>query len=201
MLERRRLLGALAAVAPLLLARTALGQAESSSVAIDGGPYVPTPHMVVERMLALADTRRGDVLFDLGSGDGRLVIEAARLGARAVGVERNADLVRRSRAAAAAAGVADATEFRQGDLFDTDLRTATVVTLYLLPHLLERLAPKLQAELRPGARVVSHDFPVAGWAPERLLEFESPEKGELMLLSATSLYLYVVPPTAGAVLK
>ncbi len=200
MLKRRRLLGALAA-APLLLARAALGQAESSSVAVDGGPYVPTPHMVVERMLALADTRRGDVLFDLGSGDGRLVIEAARLGARAVGVERNADLVRRARAAAAAAGVADSAEFRQGDLFDADLRAATVVTLYLLPHLLERLAPKLLAELRPGARVVSHDFPVGGWTPERLLEFDSPEKGELMLFSATSLYLYVMPATAGTVLR
>ena len=197
---RRRLLGALAA-APLLLARMARGEAGASATLVDGGPYLPTPYPVVERMLELAGVRAGDVLFDLGSGDGRLVIEAARRGARAIGIERDAALVGRARAAAAAAGVADRVEFRQGDLLQADLRAATVVTLYLLPHLLERLAPKLRDELRAGARVVSHDFPLAGWPADRLVEFESPEKAELMLMAATSLYLYILRPAPGTALR
>jgi SAM-dependent methyltransferase len=199
-MRRRRLLGALAA-APLLIARAARGDAETASVLMDGGPYVPTPHPVVARMLDLAEVRGGDVLFDLGSGDGRLVIEAARRGARATGIERDAELVRRARAGAASAGVSEHAEFRHGDLFEADLRAASVVTLYLLPHLLERLAPKLLAELRPGARVVSHDFPLAAWPADRVLEFDSPEKAELTLVAATSLFLYVVRPVAGATLR
>lgn len=197
---RRRLLGALVA-APLLFARVARGEAGATATGVDGGPYLPTPYPVVERMLDFAGVRAGDLLFDLGSGDGRLVIEAARRGARSIGIERDAGLVGRARAAAAAAGVADRAEFRQGDLLQADLRAATVVTLYLLPHMLERLAPKLRAELRAGARVVSHDFPLAGWPADRLLEFESPEKAELMLIPATSLYLYIMRPAAGASLK
>jgi protein-L-isoaspartate O-methyltransferase len=196
-MRRRRLLGALAA-APLFLARAARGEAGSASVLMDGGPYVPTPQPVVARMLDLAEVQVGDVLFDLGSGDGRLVVEAARRGARAIGIERDAELVRRAQAAAAAAGVSDRAEFRQGDLFEADLRAASVVTLYLLPQLLERLAPKLLAELRPGARVVSHDFPLAAWPAVRVLEFDSPEKAEIVFVSATSLFLYVMTPAAGA---
>jgi protein-L-isoaspartate O-methyltransferase len=199
-MRRRLFLGALTAI-PLLIARAARAEAGSASVLVDGGPYVPTPHSVVARMLDLAEVRGGDVLFDLGSGDGRLVIEAARRGARATGIERDAALVQRARAAAAAAGVSNRVQFRQGDLFESDLRAASVVTLYLLPHLLERLAPKLQSELKPGSRVVSHDFPLGAWRAERVLEFESPEKAELMLVSATSLYLYVMRSATGATFR
>src|SRR5882672_7865529 len=154
-MRRRNLLGAILA-APLFPSLAARAQQPISSVVIDGGPYVPTPGTVVDRMLELAGVRANDIVYDLGSGDGRLVIEAARrYGARGVGVEREARLVERARASAAAARVEDRVSFNQGDLFDADLRGATVVTLYLLPPLLERLRPKLRAELAPGARIVS----------------------------------------------
>jgi len=191
-MRRRDLIRAILA-APLVAPRIGRAQDEVSSVTVDGGPYVPTPGTVVERMLELAALRADDVVFDLGSGDGRLVIEAARrYGARGVGVEREAHLVALARAEAVAAGVAERVSFRQGDLFDTDLRSATVVTLYLLPRLLEQLAPKLRAELAPGTRVVSHDFPLETWPADRTLEFDVPEKAELMLTARTLLFLYVV---------
>ena len=191
-MRRRNLLGAILA-APLVLPRFAHAQQAISAVVIDGGPYVPTPDAVVERMLELAGVRAHDIVYDLGSGDGRLVIEAARrYGARGVGVEREARLVDLARAAAASAQVADRVRFIQGDIFDADLRGATVVTLYLLPRLLERLAPKLRAEIAPGARVVSHDYPLPSWPAERTLEFDSPEKASLMLEARTQLFLYVV---------
>ena len=121
--------------------------------------YVPTPMPVVEGMLKLAKVTRTDVVYDLGSGDGRIVIAAARqFGARGVGIELDPALVKQARANAAAAGVADRVRFVTQDLFQTDLRPATVVTLYLLQSLNERLRPKLVRELRPGARVVSHVF-------------------------------------------
>jgi hypothetical protein len=121
------------------------------------------------------------------------VIEAARrYGARGVGVEREAHLVDLARAAAARAGVGERVSFRQGDIFDADLRSATVVTLYLLPRLLEQLVPKLRAELAPGTRIVSHDYPLEPWPPDRTLEFDVPEKAEVLLSPRTQLFLYVV---------
>jgi SAM-dependent methyltransferase len=193
-MRRRNLLGAILA-APLVLQYVlplqARAQKPISDVVIDGGPYVPTPGDIVERMLELASVRANDVVYDLGSGDGRLVIEAARrYGARGVGVERDARLVEVARAAAAK--VADRVSFSQGDLFETDLRSATVLTLYLLPRLLEQLLPKLRAELAPGVRIVSHDYPLVPWVPERTLEFDSPEKAGVMLSSRTELFFYVI---------
>jgi SAM-dependent methyltransferase len=189
-MRRRNLLRAILA-APFVLPLPARAQQPISDVIIDGGPYVPTPGDVVDRMLELAGVRENDIVYDLGSGDGRLVIEAARrYGARGVGVEREARLVEMARAAAAK--LADRVSFKQGDLFDTDLRGATVVTLYLLPRLLERLLPKLRAELAPGARIVSHDYPFEGWQADRRVEFDSPEKASLMLEGRTQLFLYLV---------
>jgi len=194
-MRRRKLLGAILA-APLVLPFLARAQQAISNVIIDGGPYVPTPDTVVERMLELAGVGAEDIVYDLGSGDGRLVIEAARrYGARGIGVEREARLVDLARAAAASAKVADRVSFRQGDLFDTDLRGATVVTLYLLPPLLERLVPKLRAELVPGARIVSHDYPLVSWPLDRMLEFNVPEKAAVMLSPQTQLFLYRVRPS------
>jgi precorrin-6B methylase 2 len=192
---RRRLLGALVG-APLWLAPRAFAQDKAAKDVVDGGPYVPTPHTIVARMLDLAGTRRGDMLFDLGSGDGRLVIEAARRGARGIGVERDGDLVERARAAAREAGVADRVEFRQADIFEADLRGASVVTMYLLPPMMERLGPKLLAELAPGARVVAHDFPLATWPAAQVLDFDDPEKEAAVFSARTQLFLYVVPPPA-----
>jgi SAM-dependent methyltransferase len=134
-------------------------------------PYVPTPPAVVTAMLETARVTADDVVFDLGSGDGRIVIAAAaRFGARGLGVEIDPDLVRLARDNARNAGVDDRVNFVESDLFEVDLHEATVVTLYLLPILNYRLQPKLLEQLRPGARVVSHAFDMADWNPD--LEFQ-----------------------------
>jgi len=131
--------------------------------------YVPTPQPVVDAMLALANVKKTDVVYDLGSGDGRIVITAAqKYGARGVGIELDPDLVKKARANAAAAGVANKVRFVTQNLFEADLRPATVVTLYLLQSINERLRPKLVRELSPGTRVVSHVFNMGPeWPPER----------------------------------
>lgn len=133
--------------------------------------YVPTPQPVVEAMLELARVTPADVVYDLGSGDGRIVITAARkYGARGVGVEMDPVLVKKARENAAAAGVSGRVRFVTADLFDTDLRRATVVTLYLLQSINERLRPKLVRELKPGARVVSHVFNMGPeWPPDQTI--------------------------------
>ncbi|CAN5665677.1 class I SAM-dependent methyltransferase [soil metagenome] len=134
-------------------------------------PYVPTPPAVVMAMLETARVTADDVVFDLGSGDGRIVIAAAAsFGARGVGVEIDPELVRHARDNARDAGVADRVTFLERDLFEMDLREATVVTLYLLPIINYRLQPRLLEQLRPGARVVSHAFDMADWHPD--LEFQ-----------------------------
>jgi SAM-dependent methyltransferase len=189
---RRRLTAALLA-APFVLPGLVRGQDKKTVEPIDGGPYVPTPDVVVWRMLELAGVRRDDLVVDLGSGDGRLVIEAARrYGARGLGVEREARLVDLARAAADKAQVGDRVTFSHGDIFETDLRSATVVTLYLLPRLLVQLVPKLRAELAPGARIVSHDYPLEPWRADETLEFDVPEKDALLMNPRTQLFLYVV---------
>jgi len=130
--------------------------------------YVPTPTAVVETMLNLARITPQDVVYDLGSGDGRIVITAAqKYGARGVGVELDPELVKRARQAAIKAGVQDKVSFSQADLFKTDLSGATVVTLYLSPSINLRLESKLKRELKPGARIVSHRFPIGTWQPEQ----------------------------------
>ena len=137
-------------------------------------PYVPTPPEVVARMLREARVGPDDVVYDLGSGDGRIVIAAARdFGARAVGIELDAKLVQDSRESALAARVGERTTFVWKDIFDVDLSPATVVTIYLFPDVNARLVPKLRRELRPGARIVSHQFPLGDWTPDRWLQLES----------------------------
>ncbi|HEX2188337.1 MAG TPA: methyltransferase domain-containing protein [Longimicrobiaceae bacterium] len=153
---------ALAAALLVLFAGTAGAQRKVSDV-----PYVPTSPEAVERILALAAPTPDDVVYDLGSGDGRIVIAAARdHGARGLGVEIEADLVRRAEENARAAGVADRVRFVRGDLFELDLRPATVVTLYLLSSLNLRLRPRLLEQLRPGSRVVSNSFSMGDWEPD-----------------------------------
>ena len=141
---------------------------ESPGLSSPSVPFVATPPDVVIEMLKLPGITSNDLVYDLGSGDGRLAIAAATLfGARAVGVEIDAKLVQESREAAARAGVADRVTFIWGDLFKTDLRPATAVMLYLLPEINLRLRPKLLAELRPGTAVVSHNFDMGEWIPDR----------------------------------
>ena len=133
--------------------------------------HLPTPAPVVADMLRLAGVSPADVVYDLGSGDGRIPIAAARdFGARGIGIELDARLVALAHCNARAAGVGARVDFRQEDLLGTDLREATVVTLFLLPELNRKLKPKLLAELRPGTRIVSHRFGLGDWPPERIVQ-------------------------------
>lgn len=134
--------------------------------------YVPTPQAVVDAMLQLADVKANDVIYDLGSGDGRIVITAAkRYGARGVGIEIDPELVKRATDSALAAGVSDRVRFVTADLFTADIHEASVVTLYLLQSINERLRPKLVRELKPGTRVVSHVFNMGPeWPPQKTID-------------------------------
>jgi SAM-dependent methyltransferase len=132
--------------------------------------WVPSAPEVIAAMMEAAKVGSGDVVYDLGCGEGEIVIAAAKLyGARGVGVDLDPERIRNARANAASAGVTDRVTFIEQDLFKTDVSPATVVTLYLLPELNERLRPKLLSELRPGSRIVSHDFGMGDWAPERTI--------------------------------
>ncbi|XHX79820.1 MAG: SAM-dependent methyltransferase [Stenomitos frigidus ULC029] len=154
-------------------------------------PYVPTPEAVVTEMLKLAGVSREDVVYDLGSGDGRLVVTAVKdYGARrGVGVDINPGLVRLSKENAQKAGVSDRVQFLQQDLFQTDLRDASVVTLYLLPEINLKLRPKLLSDLRPGTRLVSHAFTMGDWKPDRTVTVPANAGSSL----PRNLYYWVVP--------
>jgi ubiquinone/menaquinone biosynthesis C-methylase UbiE len=131
-------------------------------------PFVTSPEQIVEAMLKMADVKKGDVVYDLGCGDGRIVIAAAKkYGARGVGIDHNPDLIAAARTAAKAEGVESLVRFEHGDLFDADLHEATVVTVYLLPAINLKLRPKLLKELKPGTRLVSHEFGMGDWKPEK----------------------------------
>lgn len=156
-------------------------------------PYVPTPQVVVERMLSMAAVRPGDKLIDLGSGDGRLVITAAKeYGAHGFGVDIDPRLVSRSNQAAEQAGVADRVKFLKQDLFDTDFHDADVLTLYLLPDVNLALRPKILSELRPGTRVVSHDYGMRDWRPDAEAKVPAPDKS-VGLRKESVVYLWIVP--------
>ncbi len=155
-------------------------------------PDVRTPPAVVTEMLRLAAVGKDDVVYDLGSGDGRIIIAAAQeTGARGVGVEIDPGLVAQSAARARRLGLSQRVTFIQQDLFRTDVSAATVVMLYLSPELNRRLRPKLLAELRPGARIVSHNFDMGDWPPGRTLRVHSHE-------GSHTLFLWVVPPRSRA---
>lgn len=149
-------------------------------------PFVPTPQPVVERMLELAQVDKDDLVYDLGSGDGRIVVTAAtKYGARGVGVDIDRERIAEGRENARRAGVADKVKFVQGNLFDVDLRPATAVTLYLLPNINLKLRPKLFRELRPGTPVVSHAFDMGDWEPERTVVVQN-----------STIYLWHIPARA-----
>ncbi len=146
--------------------------------------YIPTPPAVVDAMLAMAKVKDGDVLYDLGSGDGRIPIAAAtRFKVKAVGIDIDAKRVDEANANAKAAGVEKDVRFRRENLFTADFRDATVVMLYLLDSLNEQLRPKLLAELKPGTRIVSHTFRMGDWQPERTQE-----------VNGRMIYLWTIPP-------
>ena len=160
----------------------------------DAGPYVPSPQSVVSDMLRYADVNEKDFLIDLGSGDGRIVLTAAKLfGARGFGVEIKDDLVRKSNETAQREGLADRVKFMKQDLFKTDMSQATVITMYLLPDTVNLLKDKFLNELRPGTRIVSHDYPLTGWIPEKYVQMDLEDKIEISGVTTTLIYLYVVP--------
>lgn len=151
--------------------------------------YVPTPQVVVDRMLELAEVKEGDVVYDLGCGDGRIVVTAAKkFGVKAIGIDIDPERIKEARANVKKNGVEDLVEIRQADIFQTDLSEASVVTLYLLPSLNVKLMPQL-AELKEGSRIVSHSFDMRGAKPKQVLEIEDANSG----WGEHTVYLWVVP--------
>jgi SAM-dependent methyltransferase len=192
---RVRTTGLLVAVvaAAVALARPSLGAGNAQTATEHHGqpevPYVPTRKDVLDAMLRMAGVTEGDLVYDLGCGDGRIVITAAKeFGARGVGVDIDPRRIEESNANARKAGVTDRVRFIEGDLFRVDLSKATVLTLYLLPSVNLQLRPKLQRELKPGTRIVSHNYDMGDWRPLRQLQIDDHK-----------VYLWVIPektPTA-----
>lgn len=149
-------------------------------------PYVPTPNEVVEAMLKLGGVKKGDTVIDLGCGDGRIVVLAAeKFGARGIGYDLNPERIKEANENAARAGVKDRVKFIEKNLFEADIKEATVVTLYLLPSVNEKLKPRLLEELKPGTRVVSHSFQMPDWKPDQTVE-----------IAGRKLYLWTIPAKA-----
>jgi len=157
-------------------------------------PYVQTPMEIVERMLRMAEVGRDDYVIDLGSGDGRIIIEAAKRGARGLGVDLDPSLVKHATENAQRAGVGDRTKFLVKDIFETDLSGATVVAFYLLPDFNAKLLPQL-LKLRPGTRIVSHDGGIGDWPPDERLEMRAPEK-PVGVGGVSRVELWIVPANA-----
>lgn len=159
-----------------------------------GGPYVPTPQVVVEHMLRMAKVGPKDFVVDLGSGDGVIVLTAAREHkARGFGVDIDPELVKLSNAEAKRLGIADRAAFYVQDVFKTDLSKASVITLYLLPSMMASLQPKIFLEARPGTRVVSHDYNFGEWKPDDHIEIDVPEKEKVNGVPKASILLWIVP--------
>ena len=148
-------------------------------------PFVPTPQEVVDKMIELGGVKKGDVVYDLGSGDGRIVITAAKKGARAVGFDVDGDLVKESRENIRKAGLEKLAEIKQQDILTVDLSPATVVTMYLLPDVNLKLKPNLLSQLKPGSRVVSHAFDMGDWKPDKVER-----------VNGRTIYLWTIPAKA-----
>jgi hypothetical protein len=185
----------------ILYKLTCAGMALSASLVFaaenivkDGGPYVPTPQVVVDAMLDIAGVGPRDFVVDLGSGDGRIVLTGAtRHQANGMGVDIDGELVDLANASAQRLGVAQRVQFHRQDVFAADLSRATVLTLYLLPGMMERLRPKLLKELQPGTRIVSHDFDFGEWKPDRSVDVQTPEKYEITGSWTSTVHLWTVP--------
>lgn len=182
----------------LVAALTLSGNLQAADKApVNAGPYVPSPSSVVADMLTLAEVGPKDFVIDLGSGDGRIVLTAAKVfGARGFGVDINEKLVKEANEAAKLQGISDRANFTIQDLFKTDIRKATVLTMYLLPNTVNMLKDKLLAELNPGTRILSHDYPLSGWIPEKYVQMDLEDKVAISGVTTTLIYLYVVPAKA-----
>jgi len=179
-----RILIALAAALAIAAPGLGLAQAQRQASQTPDVIFVPTPQDVVDDMLRLANVQKGDVLYDLGSGDGRIAITAAKkYGIKATGIDIDPERIREANDNAKKAGVANLVQFRQEDLFQADFSEATVVTLYLLPDLNVKLRPRLLDELKPGTRIVSHQFDMGTWKPDKKLE-----------ANGRTIYFWTIPP-------
>jgi 16S rRNA G966 N2-methylase RsmD len=186
----RSFLARLAALIPVL-ASCVVAAAEPERT---GGPYVPTPQVVVDAMLEIAGVGSRDFVIDLGSGDGRIVLTAAsRYSARGLGVDIDPELVKSSNAEARKRGLAERVTFREQDVLKAKIDDATVVTLYLLPGMMRELQSKFAKELKPGTRIVSHDFPFGEWKPDREVSVDVPEKYGTPGQWKSTVYYWVVP--------
>jgi SAM-dependent methyltransferase len=181
--------GVLASAVVIATGNPVRGQAAPSQTPPSLAPFVATPQEVVDRMLQLAAVTKADVVYDLGSGDGRLVITAAkRYGARGVGIDIDPALIAQSRASARKEGVESLVEFRQQDALTVDVSPASVVTLYLLSGSTLKLRPTLQKQLKPGSRIVSHQFSMGDWVPSKT-ETITDQRG-----TSRVLYLWIIGP-------
>ena len=166
----------------------------SAGVAQETIPFVPSPPHVVQRMLEVAEIKKGDILYDMGSGDGRIVIEAAKqFGVRGIGIDLNPELVAKARENAAKEGVSHLVEFRAQDGLTVDIAEATVVTLYMFKWFNNALKPKLQ-KLKPGARVIAHDFDIDDWKPTKI-EYVTAPKDSGDYAESRTLYIWKVGET------
>jgi phospholipid N-methyltransferase len=189
---KHRILKAASLSAALLFASLALAQ--DIDKLKTGGPYVPTPQVVVDQMLKLAAVVEKDFVIDLGSGDGVIVLTAARTyKCGGMGIDIDPDLVRQSNASAQKFGVADRVRFVQLDVFKADLDKASVLTLYLLPAMMMNLRTKVFTELKPGVRVVSHDYHFGDWSPDDTISFDVAEKEAITGVPRATLYKWIVP--------
>jgi hypothetical protein len=172
--------------------------ARSDDLPRTAGPYVPTPQVIVDRMLHVAKVGPQDFVVDLGSGDGRMVRTAAKVyGASGFGVDIDRELVDKSNAEAQREGIGARAVFHQRDVFKADIRKATIVTLYVLPEMMVGLRPKMLSELKPGTRIVSHDYHFREWQPDSRWSFDVPEKKEMVGFSSTTVFLWIVPADVG----
>ena len=176
----------------ILLLSLSLAVAQSSQPKHEPDvPYVPTTEAAVKAMLKLAEVKRTDIVYDLGCGDGRIVIAAAKeYGAHGVGIDINAARIQEAKANAEKAGVANLVRFEENDLFDADIHEATVVTLFLLNSVNVKLRPKLLKDLKPGTRVISNTFGMGDWKPDKELRVGDPVEGFSL---SHKLFLWIIP--------
>lgn len=168
--------------------------AQTKDIERTGGPYVPTPQIVVDQMLRFGNVKESDYVMDLGSGDGVIVRTAAlQMKASGLGLEIDPELVKRANELAKKQGVAERASFQVMDVFKADLSKATVVTLYLLPGMMMNLRNKIYNELRPGARVVSHDYHFGDWTADDRITFDVPEKEFINGVPSATVYLWTIP--------
>jgi SAM-dependent methyltransferase len=194
---RRNILSSSRFVLTVALSAAVLAAQSAKTARTPDVPYVPTTEKAVEEMLKLAGVKKTDVVYDLGCGDGRIVVAAAKtFGARGVGIDINPERIKEAKENAKKAGVEHLVRFEENDLFEADIKEATVVTLFLLPQINLKLRPKLMSDLKPGTRVVSNTFDMGDWKPEKEATLGDDDDPEYSGLSK-KFFLWRIPARGG----